>query len=87
MARKIIQISTISPGHSFHPAAVALADDGSVWVAGYDPEAKDFNLWQKLPALPATDEEAARLLEERRAPKEEPQLSFWGRVAKWLAFA
>ena len=73
MTRKITQISALSPGHSggssYHPGVLALADDGSVWGSGFNPETNSFDVWQKLPSLPATDEEAARLLAEQRASR------------------
>lgn len=87
MTRKIIQISTIGPGLGYLPAAVALADDGTVWLSGFDPQKEDFSLWKKLPALPATDEEAVRLLENERAQKVQPNLSVWGRLAKFIGLS
>lgn len=81
MTRKIIQISAVSPGRSgdkgYHPAVLALADDGSVWGSGFNPETKNFDQWEKLPSLPATDEEAKKLLDEQRSKREKPKLSLW----------
>ncbi|WP_162962100.1 hypothetical protein [Pseudomonas aeruginosa] len=82
MNRKIVQISAISPGRSvtkgYQPGVLALADDGSVWGAGFNPNTLSFDPWEKLPDLPGTDQEAAEILARHRAAKvEKPQLSFW----------
>ncbi|BDC78420.1 MULTISPECIES: RCC1 domain-containing protein [Pseudomonadaceae] len=79
MSRKIIQISAVSPGSNgrqfFHPAALALADDGTVWCAGYNPVEEQFDPWQKLRDLPQTDQEALDVLAEHKKALVEPQFS------------
>ncbi len=79
MSRKIIQISAVAPGSSgglsFHPATLALADDGTVWCAGYNPDKEQFDPWQKLRELPQTDQEALDVLAEHKKTLVEPQYS------------
>jgi hypothetical protein len=81
MSRKIIQISAVAPGRAatkaYHPGVLALADDGSVWGAGFNPSTMNFNPWIKLPILPATDQEAQEILETHRAALNQPQPTFW----------
>lgn len=90
MARKIVQISAVAPGHAgpgargYYPAVIALADDGTVWCSGLVPESGSFGMWEKLPAFPATDEEALQLLEKQNARKEQPKLTLLERFAKVL---
>lgn len=56
--RKLIQIAVMAPGHDadkgYPPAVVGLADDGSVWVAGFKPEMHEWMDWKRLPNLPAS---------------------------------
>lgn len=84
-SRKIVQIATSSPGHglrrSFGPVVVGLADDGSIWASGYNPDLDVFEPWEKLPPLPQTDEEGMGLIEERKAPKPLPKKTFLEHLA------
>ncbi|MBA1306725.1 hypothetical protein [Stutzerimonas stutzeri] len=86
MTRKIIQISAVSPGRSgdkgYHPAVLALADDGSVWGAGFNPSTKNFDPWEKLPALPATDQDAMETLQKHRDAQKQTPLTFWQQLEK-----
>lgn len=79
MKRKIIHIATVSPGrsqqHSYNPSVVALADDGTVWAAAFNPGSRVFDPWERLPDVPENDAEAAeilanhhKVLEELRSP-------------------
>ncbi|WP_155007484.1 MULTISPECIES: RCC1 domain-containing protein [Pseudomonas syringae group] len=81
MTRKIVQISAVSSGGGYHPAVVALADDGSVWAAGFNPEAMKFDQWEPLPVLAVTDEEQLRLVKDQKSKEAEQTLGFWKRMA------
>ncbi|EPO0504318.1 hypothetical protein [Pseudomonas aeruginosa] len=76
MSRKIIQISAVAPGNSgrscFHPGALALADDGTVWWAEYNPDKEQFDPWQKLRDLPQTDQEALDVMAEHKGACSSP---------------
>ncbi|QHF00494.1 hypothetical protein LCG56_29330 (plasmid) [Pseudomonas cannabina pv. alisalensis] len=81
MTRKIVQVSAVSSGGGYHPAVVALADDGSVWASSFDPDVMQFNQWEPLPVLAATDEEQMRLVEHQKSKAAEPALGFWKRFS------
>nr|WP_193069094.1 hypothetical protein [Pseudomonas fluorescens] len=85
MTRKIVQISAVSSGGGYHPAVVALAEDGSVWASGFDPEAMQFRQWEPLPLLAATDDEQLRLVENQKTKEAEQALGFWRRLACRMA--
>lgn len=81
MTRKIVQISAVSSGGGYHPAVVALADDGSVWASGFNPEAMQFNPWEQLPVLAVTDEEQLLVVKHQKSKEAEQALGFWKRMA------
>lgn len=81
MTRKIVQISAVSSGGGYHPAVVALADDGSVWASGFNPKAMKFDQWEPLPVLAVTDEEQLRLVKDQKSKEAEQALGFWKRMA------
>lgn len=89
MSRKIIQISAVAPGSNgsrfYHPAALALTDDGTVWCAGYNPDEEQFDPWQKLRDLPQTDQEALDVLAEHKKNLVKPQPSFMDALRKRIA--
>lgn len=80
MTRKIVQVTAVPPGSGYCAAVVALADDGTVWASGFNPEAQGFNPWQPLPHLAATDEEALRLVDQHKVKQIDTKDGFWKRL-------